>query len=102
MFASGLAWITNAWTEGYHGPGHPVGEHGATGVRTVWNNVSSWIARQLLQLVGAIQSALQTIAQYDPTGLAQKLSDSLSLDVEGAADARRGPAAIQRRYCCCP
>ena len=69
-----------------HGPGHPVGEHGR---RNPPDLEQRFVVDRpaALSLVGAIQSALATLAQYDPTGLtglAQKLSDSLSIDVEGA------------------
>ena len=55
-----------------------------TTIRQVWNNVTSWMAGQQLKLVGAIQSALETLEQIDPTGLAAKLKASLELDVGGA------------------
>lgn len=81
-FAEGMAWVTNAWAEFSTGLAS-IFDGAVTGVRQIWNNVSTWIARQMLNLVGMIQSAVAKLAEIDPTGLSDKLKAALDFDVEG-------------------
>ncbi len=82
-FAQGIAWVTNAWTEFTTGLSS-IWDGMVTYLRQIWNDVVSWLAKSILQLVGSVQSALDTISKYDPTGLADKLKQQMSVDVEGA------------------
>ena len=82
-FAQGMAWVTNTWTEFTTGLGL-IFDSVITSIRQVWNNISTWIARQLLNLVGLIQTAVSKLAAIDPTGLSDKLKAAISFDVEGA------------------
>ncbi|MCA9219454.1 MAG: hypothetical protein KDA71_03960, partial [Planctomycetales bacterium] len=82
-FAQGMAWVTNAWTEFTTGLAL-IFDGVITSIRQVWNNISTWIARQLLNLVGLIQAAVAKLAAIDPTGLSEKLKNAIAFDVEGA------------------
>lgn len=82
-FAQGMAWVTNAWTEFTTGLAL-IFDGVITSIRQVWNNIRTWIARQLLNLVGLIQTAVAKLAEIDPTGLSEKLKNAIAFDVEGA------------------
>jgi phage-related protein len=81
-FAQGMAWVTNAWAEFSTGLAS-IFDGAITTVRQIWNNVSTWIARQMLKLVGMVQSLVAKLAEIDPTGLADKLKTAIDFDVEG-------------------
>lgn len=82
-FATGIAWVTNAWTEFATGL-TSIFDGAIVAIRQIWNNISTWIARQMFNIVGLIQKAVAKLASIDPTGLSDRLSAAIEFDVEGA------------------
>jgi TP901 family phage tail tape measure protein len=83
IFWKAIKPIQLGWAEFAAGLG-TVFDGAIVGIRQAWNNVSTWIAKQIFELIGMLQTAVDKLAEFDPTGLAAQLSASLSIDVDGA------------------
>lgn len=57
-----------------------------TSIRQTFNAGSTFIADMIFGLIGHVQSLLDSLAQYDPTGLAQGLRDAIDVDTQGIRD----------------
>ena len=63
------------------------------GIRQAFNAGSTFIADMVFGLIGHVQSLLDSIAAYDPTGLAQGLRDAIDVDTDGIRNALQQDSA---------
>lgn len=83
IFTSGIGWLSNAWTEFSLGL-VSIFDGFVVGFRQVWNGITQFIISTISRAVEFIRSALDAAADYDPTGAAAALRDSLG-SVSGIA-----------------
>jgi hypothetical protein len=81
-WTKGISWITQTWSEATTGLAMMF-DSAVTAIRQIWGNVITWIASKLVQMYDGAMQILGAIAEWDPTGLAQRLHDALAIDTQG-------------------